>query len=166
MSTQICYFIINFYLKYIPGSEFLNFSIAGLSEIIAHVIIGIFFMKLGPRCALLIGYTVSLTGSVPLLLQNKFSSMDGAGGTTLIAVFVLLAKFGASMALCTCYISTPVLFPTKIAATAFGICNLVGRTFAASAPIIAELKPPFPMAIFSGLAVVSIFFALPIKPFD
>jgi len=69
---------------------------------------------------------------------------------------VLFAKFGASMAMCTCYISTPFLFPVMLCGTAFGICNLVGRTSALSASVIVELPIPQPMVIFTIIAVVSI----------
>ena len=165
-ATTIDYFIINFYLKYIPGSEFLNFSIAGLSEIFAHVAVGALYEKVGPRFGFLIGYSIALCGSIPLFFQNKLDSIDGAGGVAAIATFVLLAKFGCSACYCICYISTPTLFPTRLAATAFGVCNLVGRTLGALSPVIAEMKVPYPMAIFSVMAIISIFFALPLKPYE
>lgn len=160
IATQTCYFIINFYLKYIPGSEFLNFSIAGISEILAHITVGLAFGKLGPRCMFLVGFLISLAGSIPLLFQNSIG--DNAA---LIAFFVLLAKYGCSMAYCACFISTPILFPIRIASTAFGFCNIFGRLFAASAPFIAELNPPVPMAVFTLLALISIFVVIPIKPY-
>ena len=74
-----------------------------------------------------------------------------------MASFVLFAKFGASMAMCTCYVSTPFLFPVLMCGTAFGICNLVGRTSALSASIVAELEIPLPMEIFTVIAILSIF---------
>ncbi len=74
-----------------------------------------------------------------------------------IAAIVLFTKFGASVAMCTCYLSTPFLFPITLCGTAFGICNLVGRTMALSASVIVELKNPIPMYIFTSIAIISVF---------
>lgn len=41
MTTIMGYFVINFYLKYIPGGLYLNFTIAGLSEIAAHATVSV-----------------------------------------------------------------------------------------------------------------------------
>jgi hypothetical protein len=41
--TSVNYQLINIYLKYIPGSEFLNFTIAGVAEIAAHLTVGLLF---------------------------------------------------------------------------------------------------------------------------
>ena len=71
-----------------------------------------------------------------------------------IAAIVLFTKFGASVAMCTCYLSTP--FPITLCGTAFGICNLVGRTMALSASVIVELKNPIPMYIFTSIAIISV----------
>jgi hypothetical protein len=83
----------------------------------------------------------------------------------MIALFVLLAKFGVSMALCMSYIATPVLFPIHLAATAFGITNFVSRLFGMLAPIIAEWEHPLPMEIVSIIAIISIFVAIPLTPY-
>ena len=67
ISTQIVYFVINFNLKHLEGSVFLNFSLAGVSEILAHVFVGVFFTKMGPRLVLIMGYTLTICGSIPLI---------------------------------------------------------------------------------------------------
>lgn len=67
VATTIDYFVINFNLKHMDGSIFLNFSLAGLAEILAHIFVGIFFAKLGPRAILIMGYTITLCGSIPLI---------------------------------------------------------------------------------------------------
>jgi hypothetical protein len=67
VATTIDYFVINFNLKHMDGSIFLNFSLAGLAEILAHIFVGIFFAKLGPRNILIMGYSITLCGSIPLI---------------------------------------------------------------------------------------------------
>jgi len=97
-----------------------------------------------------VGYTIAGAGGACLLFQNKF-----AGKTFLVAAFVLLAKYGASMTYCTCQIATPWVFPVLLAGTCFGICNLFGRFAQATAPFIVEMKIPIPMMAFTGMAAVA-----------
>lgn len=95
--SSVNYQIINIYLKYVPGSEYLNISIAGLSEISAHLCVGALFVKLGPRLTFIVGYLITIAGGGCLIFQNTFASNE-----ILVAAFVLLAKFGASMTYCCC----------------------------------------------------------------
>jgi hypothetical protein len=158
ISTQIDYFVINFNLKHMEGSVFLNFSLAGLAEILAHIFVGVTFNKMGPRATLMVGYTLTAFGSIPMIWQDRF-------GDGLIALFVIVAKFGISMSTCCSYVSTPILFPVHIASTAFGITNFVGRLFGMLAPIIAEWESPLPMEIVSVVAIISIFVSIPLTPY-
>lgn len=158
VSTCTDYFLINLYLKYIPGSEYLNVTIAGIAEILAHLSAGLIFKKFGVKVSFVTGYSFALAGGVCLMFQNKF-----ADNTFLVALFVLLAKFGASMCLCICQIATPWLFPTTLCGTAFGICNLFGRLMQAAAPFIVELNGALPMTIFSGLAGIALLCSFPLK---
>lgn len=157
--TSTNYMIINIFLKYIPGSVYLNFTIAGCAEIAAHLSAGFLFKKVGVKWTFFIGYTIALAGGICLIFQNKF-----ADNNWLVASFVLLAKFGASMTMCVCQIATPWIFPTTLCGTAFGICNLFGRFFQATGPIIAELQIPLPMEFFSGFCVIAIIGSLFVKP--
>lgn len=161
VAALFTYSMINIYLKYIPGSIYLNFAIAGISEIIAHIVVGLLFLKLTPRWTFFMGFTAAFAGGICLVWQNKF-----ADNSALIAGFVLLAKFGCSMAVCACYVSTPFVFPLKICGTAFGICNCFARFVSISSPIIAEREIPVPMAIFSFMTLISIFVSLLIKISD
>jgi hypothetical protein len=68
------------------------------------------------------------------------------------------------MALCSCYIATPFLFPVLVCGTAFGICKLVGNAAAITAGIIVELPLPLPMATVTGLSAISAVVALLINP--
>lgn len=119
----VSYGMINIYMKYVPGTIYINFTVSGLSEILAHIIVGIFYVKLTTRWTFFIGYSIALVGGICLVFQERYDS------DLLIASFVLLAKFGASMAMCACYVSTPYIFPVLLSGTAFGICNIFGRFF-------------------------------------
>jgi len=154
-ASQTNYSVINIYLKHLPGSLYLNLSMSGLSEIGAHIVVSLFFLKLTPRWTFFTGYAIATLGGLCLVWQNKFND-----NTPLVAAFVLLAKFGISMAVCACYISTPFIFPLKLCGTAFGICNLFARFLSITAPYIVELEIPVPMSIFSILSLISLVVSL------
>lgn len=66
-ATIVDYFVINIYLKYIPGSEFLNQTIAGISEIAAHIVVGALITKLTPKYMFIIGYVMTALGGAALI---------------------------------------------------------------------------------------------------
>jgi hypothetical protein len=150
-ATIIAYFVIKIYLKYIPGSKYLNQTVAGIAEISAHVFVGATVTKLTPKWMFTLGYVIASLGGAALIFQESYAEKPW-----IIAGIVLFTKFGASVAMCTCYLSTPFLFPITLCGTAFGICNLVGRTMALSASIIVELKTPIPMYIFTSISIISV----------
>ena len=61
------YSMINIYLKYVPGSLYLNFSISGISEIAAHVVCSAIFLKATPRWTFFLGFVVAFLGGTCLL---------------------------------------------------------------------------------------------------
>ncbi len=161
VTSNFNYSMIGIYMKYVPGTIYVNYSISGISEILAHVIVGIFYVKLTPRFTFFIGYCFALVGGALLIFQEKFSDSDA-----LIASFVLLAKFGISMTMCACYVSTPYVFPVMQAGTAFGICNAFGRGFAITAPYVAELDIPLPMELFTVMNIIGLCLCLIVKTSD
>lgn len=114
--------------------------------------------KLSPKYTFVVGYIISGLGGFALIFQTHFS-----GNIYLIALFVLFAKFGASMAHTVCYIATPTLFPTIVCGTAFGICNLTGRFAGMAVPTINQLPGYQPMLIYTSMNLVSIFVALALR---
>lgn len=148
-------------MKYVPGTIYLNFSVSGLSEIAAHIVVGLFYVKLTPRWTFFIGYSIAVLGGVFLIFQKKYEGNDA-----LVALFVLCAKFGISMAMCACYVSTPYIFPVMLSGTAFGICNIFGRFFAIIAPFIAETDIPLPMEAFTAMSLVGCVLCLFVTPAD
>ena len=87
--------------------------------------------------------------------QNSFED-----NTPLIAFFVLFCKFGISMSMCACYVSTPYVFPVMQAGLAFGICNIGGRLFSIASPYVAEIKIPTPMICFSIMSIIGLILCL------
>jgi hypothetical protein len=67
MCTSMNYMIINIFLKYVPGSEFLNFTIAGFAEIFASLSVGFLFGRFGPKVTFIIGYLIAAAGGVCMI---------------------------------------------------------------------------------------------------
>ena len=149
------YGMINIYMKYVPGTFYLNSTISGLSEIAAHVIVGVFYVKLTPRFTFFIGLCVAFVGSTCLIFQTKYED-----NSALVAMFVLFTKFGISMSMCACYVSTPYVFPVVLSGTAFGICNTFGRFFGIAAPYMAEVDVPYPMEVFTAFTLAGLLVCL------
>lgn len=64
--------IINIYLKYIPGNEFINISVAGVAEIAANLSVGVIFKSFGPKWTFAVGFSIALAGGCALIFQEKF----------------------------------------------------------------------------------------------
>ena len=140
------YYLMTFFLKYIPGNLYVNTVIANASEIIAYVASGYLMNIMGIKISYLTGFTVATIGG--LLLMFFF------GMTNIMPVFVLLAKFGVSFAFNICYLGTPQLFPVVLTGTAFGICNVFSRFSSVLSAPVAELPDPVPMLLFTFLSIV------------
>lgn len=60
------YYLISYYLKYIPGNIFINTSVSSISENIAYVFSGIFMNKVGAKPSFVISYLVAGLGGALL----------------------------------------------------------------------------------------------------
>ena len=67
VTSNFNYAMIGIYMKYVPGTIYVNYSISGMSEILAHIIVGTFYVKLTPRWTYCIGYSIALVGGALLL---------------------------------------------------------------------------------------------------
>lgn len=81
----------------------------------------------------------------------------------LIASFVFIAKFGIAIAYNLVYVITASLFPTERAATAFGLCEMSAMLCSVMSPIVAVLKSPTPMLLYSSTSIIALISALFLK---
>ena len=147
-ASSLNYYLITFYLKYVPGNIYVNTTLSSLAEISAYIGSGVVKSFFGARLSFMISFILAGVGGLLLVI---FFNAEGA----LIAVFVLFAKFGISFAFNISYLATPEMFPTALGTTAFGICNIFARFSTVLSPIIAELPEPAPMSIFVIICAVS-----------
>ena len=144
-ACSFAYYMINFYMKYLPGNIFTNTFASGFSEMTADALSGLIYRRLGAKTTYSGLLALSLLGGVCILFMGESTS------TVLMPIFVMLAKFGISGAFNVNYVCTVDVFPTLFMATALGFCNFFSRALTILAPEVAERPPPLPMAVFTAL---------------
>ena len=127
------------------------------SELLAYILGGILYKKVGIRLEFTISFLISVLGGLMILFW-------GTNNPQLMPIFVTLAKFGISSGFVIVYVSTVDVFPTLFCATALGFCNFFARVATILAPLIAEKKPPLPMLIFTSMTALGSVLALLIRP--
>jgi MFS family permease len=147
--SSLDYYLITFFMKYVPGDLYVNTSVSAISEIIAYIFSGFVYKAFGGKKAFIISYGIAAVGGFLI------ASMPNSSGY-LIAFYVLLAKFGISFAFNLVYLVTPTLFPTVLTTTAFGICGIFARFATILSPILAELKEPTPMLCYSFASIAAL----------
>jgi OCT family organic anion transporter-like MFS transporter 8 len=156
VASAFNYFLINFKMKYIEGNIFVNTSVASTSEIVAYILGGIAYQKIGIRFTLMTAFTISCLGSIAL-------NIWGDSHKDLIPVMILATRFGVSATFNICYLANAQLFPSIFAGTAIGICNIFAKMSTIIAPMLAEVPDPAPMTVFAiitGLAAILSFFII------
>lgn len=135
------YYLVNFYLKYIPGDIFANSIVASLAESTAHWLSGWIVIKIGPVNGICASFSLAGVAGAALWL------CDANGVSDLIPEIVLAAKFGAGAAFAMLYMSTLHYFPNRFLGRVFGTCNVTARFATIFAPMIAEAADPTPEAV-------------------
>ena len=139
-SSSFNYYLITFFLKYIPGNIFVNTSLSAIAEISAYICSSFLMKAVGPKISFMCSFALGAVGGI--LLALFFYSTD-----VVIAVCVLFAKFGISFAFNISYLATPQMFPVELCGTAFGVCNVFARFSTVLSPLVAELPGVLPMTI-------------------
>ena len=106
-TSSLDYYLVLFFLKYVPGNIFVNTSLSCIADLLAYGISGVLMSKFGVKLSFIISFVLAAGGGFLLVC---FFKADGA----LIAIFVLFAKFGIALAFNMCYLAMPGLFPPEI----------------------------------------------------
>jgi len=152
LTSSFSYYLILFNIKYFPGNIFVNSYVATTASVPGNLLGSLSYSKFGFKFTVFTSLLIAALGSL-LIIFLKDSSV--------LYIFVLLAKFGVVAAFNVIYIAHADLFPVLFAATAMGICNTVARIVTIAAPSLAEVEGPAPMLICAGIclmgAVASLF---------
>eukprot|EP00347_Sterkiella_histriomuscorum_P019689 403340662 len=151
------YYLISFQMKYINGDIFINTIVSSVSEVIAYILSGAFYMYIGFRISFLVSFIIAIIGSLFYVIFKNTAS------NALISVMILGSKFGISASFNLVYLANS-LFPPLYASTVMGLCNMFARVASMIAPQIAEVEGPVPMILFCIFAGVAAVLSLFIRP--
>lgn len=136
-------FLITFYLKYIPGSIYVNNMYFAGSDLVGFLSAGIALRYMQISSGLKLGTIISGIGGALYLTTNNIE--------VLLPIIICMNRAGSTMVYNICYISVTRLFPTRYVTTVYGIVNMVAHCFACFAPLAAEIHNPYPFCLFLGL---------------
>ena len=136
--TSFNYYLINFYLKYIPGNVFINTIVAAIADFVAHILVGFIVKYTGNKNAFTLSFILTFVSGILLWYFAGNDMIDS------VPYVVLSAKFGASAAFAILYMSTISFFPSRFMGIVFGVCNVTARAVTILAPMIAEAPEPVP----------------------
>ena len=104
-SSTFTYYMVGFYVKYIPGDIFTMVIVSSLAELIACFISGIVSTYLGTKKSLFVSFFFGGFFGSSLIFIPPESQM-------LIIACLLLTKLGVSSAFNLCFLVTAEYFPT------------------------------------------------------
>jgi hypothetical protein len=142
------YYLITFYMKYVPGDIFINSTIGCFAELFGDILSAVLLQWFGYKLAFIISFILAGVGGFCI-------GMVSTGGVG-IAFFVLWAKFGISFAFNLSYLTMPLLFPVDITSTCLGVVNVFARFLTIISPVAAEWAEPTPMVIWTALCFLAI----------
>jgi len=128
-----------------------NSTIFSICNVVAIIISPFIYQKAGIKIGFFSLFALSAFGGILILTWGLHSK-----STWVFPALVLLASFGMSAGFNLCYAVHSHVFSTLFGATAMGICNFAARIATIFAPMVAEIKGPLSMYIFSTLCCVSL----------
>jgi Na+/melibiose symporter-like transporter len=133
-SVSFSFFMLSFFIKYMPGDVYLNSIVSGFSAV-SYLLAGPMKKRFDAKWILFISFTLALMSSLTLffLTQNGWTNPDH------FSMIILLTRCGINLAFCMVFVIHTELFPTSFLATSYGICNFFCRTLTLLAPIVAEI---------------------------
>ncbi|CDW80967.1 organic cation [Stylonychia lemnae] len=147
-SSTFTYYMVGFYIKYIPGDIFNMVIVSSMAELFACLISGVVSGYVGTKKCL---FSSFLMGGVFGILIIFISPSN----TLMISFCLLLTKFGVSSAFNLCFLVTAEYFPTLYSSTVFGACNVFARIMSIFSPLIAEVPAPLPMMVYTCFCFMS-----------
>ena len=124
--------------------------VSSISEMVAYVVAGLFYEKVGVKLSLILSFAISAAGGV-LILCWGLNHQD----SPIFLVIFLFAKFGIACTFNINFTANQYFFPTLFAATAMGVCNFTARLVSGFSYPISSLEEPWPMLLFTGFCGVT-----------
>jgi len=151
-ASTVCFYIIGFYIKYIPGNVFSNIIITSIADAISSVGAGVIAQNCGAKKTLFFSFSLAAIAGLGLILVGDEPIQ--------IMVYVLITRYGINSAFTLCYIITADYFPSIVSSQVFGICNVFSRFSTILSPLIAEIDKPVPMMVYCLICFLSMIVSL------
>ena len=151
IGCNFIYYLINFYVKYLPGDMFTNQAVNSISESVSQL----FPLFIGKYLSIKNGFAVSFFSAGAGCGIVMFAQMYVNSMAWLVPVAVMLTKGAISCAFCYLYFATISYFESEYLGLAIGFTNVIGRLSNVAAPMVAEQTPPIPMIACIVLSVLS-----------
>lgn len=145
-ASSFCFYILGFYIKYIPGSMFINVIITCIADALSSICAGLIAMRYGTQATLFWSFGLAAVAGFLLMLSSDPFAIMGTMMTT---------KFGINICFTLCYIINAEYFPSVVCSRIFGICNIFSRVSTILSPLIAEVTPPIPMIVYVTICSIS-----------
>ena len=155
---SFAFFLIPFYLGAIQFGNVYTMSLAIEAAELMASFVCLFITKLmSLKNALLMSCLFVCTGAVMLLLflNSQGGDPNKAQGLVLPAL-LLIINFGADASFNVAYLLNAHLFPPAVLATAYGVCNVMGRLISILAPLVAKAPHPWPLVALIGYSSICI----------
>jgi MFS family permease len=160
-ASASCFYIIGFYIKYVPGDPFKNVIVISIGDALSSIAAGSISQGIGAKNTLFLSFSLADLGAIALMFSahSQYSHVSNFD-KMFIPIFVLITRFGINSAFTLCYIITADYFPSIVSSRVFGICNLFSRFATILSPMIAELDPPMPMILYSIICCITMLSSL------
>jgi Na+/melibiose symporter-like transporter len=106
MASTVCFYIIGFYIKYIPGNVFSNIIVTSIADALSSIGAGVAGEYLGAKKTLFMSFSLAALAGMGLIFAGDNS--------ILIMVFVLITRYGINSAFTLNYIITADYFPSIV----------------------------------------------------
>ena len=151
-TCSFTYYLAKFQLKFIAGNVFVNSLSSSVADALSRPVAYFAYKCMHTRRVMLMFFTISAVGSIPVM----FSENASVGFKSYaVPACLWIANFGSCGNFSNLYIGHLDLFPMVFATTTMGICNVVARALTVLAPIVAEIKEPYPEITYTALCFVA-----------
>lgn len=158
-------FLLSAQMKYLEGNIFVNFYIFGAAGVVAVLISGSTYARLGLKTSYLIAFGMSIFGTLGMvviqmnLIHFENKQARDAFDEKLMPGLILILKMGIIMSF---IITTQVsfiddrIFPAAKRNTSVGTCGMIARSVTIVAPICNEWPAPIPILLMLAFSVVGL----------
>ena len=153
-----------FYLKYLPGSIFVNSGVSSLADAFGYLGSLVIAMRTDtPKQGFTYAFSFMTVSAAALALSETNDDLVGAKAdkslSWIIPCEILTIKVACAACFVFLYSGQLFYFESRHLGIVMAMNNIIGRSLSILAPIVAEMEPPLPMISVAVLSLTSVCFA-------